>query len=89
MPLSNSISLQSTATVSTPIDWSKPLNDKETRRVTVRKLRNAVFVDLREHYFDKDGAAHPGKKGLCLTQEQFEALMSMGEEIREALSAAK
>lgn len=75
--------------VPTSIDWSKPFNDAETRRVTVRKMRDAVFVDLREHYFDKNGGAHPGKKGLCLTEEQFEAIMAMGDEIRAALSAAK
>jgi Transcriptional Coactivator p15 (PC4). len=71
------------------IDWSHPFNDAETRRVTVRKMRDAVFVVLREPYFDKNGGALPGQKGLCLTEEQFEAIMAMGDEIRAALSAAQ
>ena len=64
-------------------DWSSPINTNETRRVTVRKLKDTVFVDLREHYFDKEGNPLPGKKGLCLTSEQFETLISMVDQIRQ------
>lgn len=34
------------------------------RRVTVRKWKTAVLVDLREFY-DDHGTAKPGKKGMC------------------------
>jgi len=46
----------------------------KNRRVTVRKYKGAVLVDIRETY-DKDGQEGlPGKKGIALSLEQWRAL---------------
>ncbi len=43
--------------------------------LTVRKFKSVVLVDLREFYVDKaDSVTKPGKKGISLTTEQWEAL---------------
>lgn len=62
----------------------------KNKRVTVRKYRNAVLIDVREvcgavqkaseeltalQTYEKDGVAGlPGKKGLSLNLEQWTAL---------------
>lgn len=59
----------------------KPLDDFEesffplspTRRITVRVYAGNVMVDLREFY-EKDGEMRPGKKGISLKVEQWNAL---------------
>jgi hypothetical protein len=67
---------------------SLPINGQETRRATVRRMRGKVFVDIREHYFDKDGTCKPGKKGLCMPIEQFEKILELGQQIKEAVASA-
>ena len=49
------------------------LNDK--RRVTVRKFRDVALIDIREMYQDRiSGEMKPGKKGISLSVDQYEAL---------------
>ena len=72
-----------------PEEISFPFNLQETRKATIRTLNGKVFVDLREHYFDKSGNSCPGKKGLCLTDDQFERIIEMADEIKQAIKDAK
>ncbi|KAI9068309.1 PC4-domain-containing protein [Trametes sanguinea] len=43
------------------------------RRATVRQFKGATFVDIREFYGDESDLK-PGKKGISLNREQWEAL---------------
>ncbi|KAG7387087.1 Transcriptional coactivator [Phytophthora pseudosyringae] len=54
------------------------------RRVTVRKWKAMKFVDIREFY-DDNGAAKPGKKGISLSPDQWEKLYSFSDAITEAV----
>ena len=44
------------------------LDDK--KRITVRKFKGKLLVDIREFYNDK-GEMKPGKKGIALSKEKF------------------
>ena len=60
------------------------------RRVTVRKYRSSVLIDIREYYEDKaSGEERPGKKGISLSKEQFEKLKELMPEIDEAVKKMK
>uniref|UniRef100_K3X067 Transcriptional coactivator p15 (PC4) C-terminal domain-containing protein n=1 Tax=Globisporangium ultimum (strain ATCC 200006 / CBS 805.95 / DAOM BR144) TaxID=431595 RepID=K3X067_GLOUD len=58
------------------------------RRVTVRKWRAAVLVDVRE-YYDDNGASKPGKKGISLSRDQWETLQRLSRAIDEAVELVK
>lgn len=58
------------------------------KRVTVRLFNGVNLVDIREFYVDKEsGEKKPGKKGIALTQDVWQALLDAREEIDEALGA--
>lgn len=60
------------------------------RRVTVRKFRSSVLIDIREYYEDKaSGEDRPGKKGISLTKEQYEKLKELLPEIDAAVKNMK
>ncbi|GMH91079.1 hypothetical protein TrVE_jg5033 [Triparma verrucosa] len=46
------------------------------RRVTVSSYRGKKMVAIRE-YYEKDGEEKPGKKGISLSFEQYEAVKAM------------
>lgn len=56
------------------------------RRVTVSEFRGRLQVDIRE-YYEADGEMKPGRKGICLTKEQWETLKSLIPEIDAELSS--
>mmetsp|Transcript_26925 Transcript_26925/g.59607 ORF Transcript_26925/g.59607 Transcript_26925/m.59607 type:complete len:93 (+) Transcript_26925:32-310(+) len=63
---------ESTAQRNDEGDWFVDLG--KNKRLTVRKFKAMVLVDIREHY-EKNGQMLPGKKGLSLSPEQFAALL--------------
>mmetsp|Transcript_32323 Transcript_32323/g.50379 ORF Transcript_32323/g.50379 Transcript_32323/m.50379 type:complete len:114 (-) Transcript_32323:42-383(-) len=57
---------------------------KTQKRVTVSSFKGHVNVQFRE-YYEKDGKFLPGKSGLSLNKEQFESIIALAPEIRDAL----
>jgi len=58
----------------------------KNRRVTVRKFNGKPLIDIREFYVDKEENLKPGKKGISLNPEQWEALKQCLPAIDEALA---
>ncbi|OAL75023.1 RNA polymerase II transcriptional coactivator [Trichophyton violaceum] len=50
------------------------------RRVTISTFKGRVLVNVRE-YYEKDGQELPGKKGISMTLEQFNNLVTLLPEI--------
>jgi len=65
----------STVTVHSTPEGEKYIDLGKKKRATVRKFKGAVFVDVRE-FFGNPGDEKPGKKGISLGIEQWEALKS-------------
>ncbi|AMD20869.1 HDR127Cp [Eremothecium sinecaudum] len=58
----------------------------KNKRATVRQFRNINLVDIREYYQDTaTGEMKPGKKGISLTEEQYDELLHHQFQIDEAL----
>lgn len=55
------------------------------RRVSVRKWKSSILIDLREFY-DDHGTMKPGKKGISLTKDQWLTLVGLASAINEAVS---
>ncbi|KAL6425289.1 hypothetical protein ACFW04_009485 [Cataglyphis niger] len=51
------------------------------RQVNVRDFKGKYYVDIREMYYDKEGDLKPGKKGICLTMQQWRKFMNVVEEV--------
>jgi hypothetical protein len=60
-----------------------------TRRVTIKKWQGKVLVDIREFYSDPTGEQKPGKKGISLSIEQFEAIKELFPKIAKVISTMK
>ncbi|KAF2147576.1 uncharacterized protein K452DRAFT_314694 [Aplosporella prunicola CBS 121167] len=54
------------------------------RRVTVSQFKGKTFVSVRE-YYEKDGKAMPGKKGISLSVEQYSTLLTLLPDIEAVL----
>ena len=55
------------------------------KRVSVSEYRKQKYVGVRE-YYEKDGKMLPGRKGVNLNKEQFEALVAAAPLIDQALN---
>ncbi|KYN20733.1 PREDICTED: activated RNA polymerase II transcriptional coactivator p15 [Trachymyrmex cornetzi] len=53
------------------------------RQVNVRNFKGKYYVDIREMYYDKEGDLKPGKKGICLSMQQWRKFMDVVEEVDE------
>ncbi|KYN34410.1 Activated RNA polymerase II transcriptional coactivator p15 [Trachymyrmex septentrionalis] len=53
------------------------------RQVNVRNFKGKYYVDIREMYYDKEGDLKPGKKGICLSMQQWRKFMNVVEEVDE------
>ncbi|XP_034839833.1 RNA polymerase II transcriptional coactivator-like [Maniola hyperantus] len=86
-----------------PVDRNEPpekkakmgsrTNDKEPtwvlqgkKLVKIREFKGKVYVDIREFY-EKNGEMLPGKKGISLTPDLWRKLLSLSNEINEAVSS--
>jgi hypothetical protein len=58
------------------------------KRVTVRKFKGQVYVDIREFY-EKDGERKPGSKGICLKPELWEKLKKRMKDVDDAIKNMK
>lgn len=58
----------------------------KNKRVTIRRFKNLNLIDIREYYLDQSsGEMKPGKKGISLTEEQYDQLIRHRSEIENAL----
>ncbi|KAF8447084.1 transcriptional Coactivator p15-domain-containing protein [Kalaharituber pfeilii] len=55
------------------------------RRITISEYKGKLLVNIREHY-EKEGKVLPGKKGISLSIEQFNAMMSVLPQVHTELS---
>lgn len=79
-----------TTAKSTNSDGEASFEISSKRRVTVRKFRSSILIDIREYYEDKaSGEDRPGKKGISLTKEQYEKLKELLPEIDKAVKNIK
>ncbi|KAL8358179.1 hypothetical protein RB598_002787 [Gaeumannomyces tritici] len=70
--------------VSTPTDsWEFPQISAK-RRVGIAKFNKMVLVNIRE-YYDQAGELKPGKKGISLTLDQYQALLKNAPAINAEL----
>ncbi|TGJ79773.1 hypothetical protein E0Z10_g8992 [Xylaria hypoxylon] len=47
-----------------------------TRRVVIQNFKGKNYINVREYYSDASGELKPGKKGIMLTLEQYDALLN-------------
>ncbi|RDD43754.1 Activated RNA polymerase II transcriptional coactivator p15 [Trichoplax sp. H2] len=94
---SNSSAEEEKASVDKKVKKSKPTPKSEKndsvedcmhelsskRYVSVRSFRKSTLVDIREYYKDSHGELKPSKKGISLTKEQWDKLLSLQKEINE------
>ncbi|KAF9342845.1 hypothetical protein BGX34_007543 [Mortierella sp. NVP85] len=57
------------------------------KRLTIGSWRKMTLIDIREYYTDKSGDPKPGKKGISLTEEQFQYVLDHASEIKKAIKA--
>uniref|UniRef100_A0A023FT67 Activated RNA polymerase II transcriptional coactivator p15 n=1 Tax=Amblyomma parvum TaxID=251391 RepID=A0A023FT67_AMBPA len=55
------------------------------RYVSVREFKGRVMVDIREYYEDSNCDLKPGKKGICLQLDQWNALKNQIDDIDAAI----
>ncbi|KAL4471728.1 hypothetical protein ABPG74_008621 [Tetrahymena malaccensis] len=59
------------------------LDDK--KRVSVRKFKGKIYVDIREFY-EKDGEMLPGKKGISLNLQNWEQFRKLIDNIDSCIT---
>ncbi|XP_077516399.1 single stranded-binding protein c31A isoform X2 [Amblyomma americanum] len=64
---------------------SGPEDIGKKRYVSVREFKGRVMVDIREYYEDSNCDLKPGKKGICLQLDQWNALKNQIDDIDAAI----
>jgi hypothetical protein len=60
------------------------------KRLTLRKFKGKLLIDIREYYFDKmEGAFKPGKKGIALNKENWDNIKKHISDIDEGIDNMK
>ncbi|KAI0536344.1 transcriptional Coactivator p15-domain-containing protein [Xylaria digitata] len=58
-----------------------------TRRVVIQNFKGKNYINVREYYSDASGELKPGKKGIMLTLEQYNALLTAIPDINTELES--
>merc|ERR1711953_1027054 len=53
----------------------------KNRKLSVSEFKGRKLVNIREYYEDAGGAMKPGRKGICLTAEQWDKLLEVQDEV--------
>ncbi|KAF9696833.1 hypothetical protein EKO04_005602 [Ascochyta lentis] len=53
-----------------------PINHSGKRRVTVSDFKGTTLISIREYWTNDGGELKPGKKGISLSVEQYNALLA-------------
>lgn len=62
------------------------LNSSGKRRATVSDFNKNTFVSIREYYVTDTGETKPGKKGISLSIDQYNAILAAAPLIESALA---
>ncbi|KAF1931835.1 PC4-domain-containing protein [Didymella exigua CBS 183.55] len=62
------------------------LNNSGKRRVTVSDFKGMTLVSIREYYTNDAGELKPGKKGVSLSLDQYNALLTTAPLLESVLS---
>ncbi|KAF2124117.1 PC4-domain-containing protein [Dothidotthia symphoricarpi CBS 119687] len=62
------------------------LNTSGKRRATVSEFKANVYVNIREYYVTDAGESKPGKKGISLSIENYNALLAAAPLIESVLA---
>ncbi|KAM7200147.1 Transcriptional Coactivator p15 (PC4) domain containing protein [Rhypophila sp. PSN 637] len=57
------------------------------RRVGLSEFKGKLLINIREYYKAADGELKPGKKGISLSLEQYQAFLSVIPELNNLLRA--
>lgn len=74
--------------VKTNEEGDKYIDLGRNRRATVRVFKGNPLIDIRE-YFDSGGEKKPGKKGISLKPEEWEALKQSSDAIDAILTGVE
>lgn len=56
----------------------------KNRKISINKFKGKMLIDIRE-YYEAGGEMKPGRKGISLTCEQWEILLSVAEKVNDRL----
>jgi hypothetical protein len=60
------------------------------KRLTLRKFKGKLLIDIREYYYDKmEGTFKPGKKGIALNKENWDNIKKHISDIDEGIENMK
>ncbi|GLB37039.1 putative transcriptional Coactivator p15 (PC4) [Lyophyllum shimeji] len=79
---------QDAVVVKTSPEGDKYMDLGKKKRATVRSFKGIPLIDIREFY-GPDGDEKPGKKGISLTLEQWEALKNATGTLDELFATVK